>query len=112
MLWLASRNRAQRKPRHSSTVSIVPLRRGDTAPVIEVADDAQGRGVGKAMLAALARSADGAVIELFEALVHPGNAAVHAWARSLGVWPSTLGAEPLRVPVSHLLDLSVIRRTA
>lgn len=70
---------------------------------VEVVDDAHGFGIGQALVAEAARSAQRAGVQDFLAYVVPGNRAVLSWARGRGAFGDNADDSLLRLPVAALV---------
>ena len=67
---------------------------------VEVVDEAQGRGIGRALVGHAARSALAVGVEDFLAYVAVGNRVVRDWARALGAVAEPDDAGAMRLPVA------------
>jgi ribosomal protein S18 acetylase RimI-like enzyme len=76
----------------------------DAELALEVGDAWQGRGVGRALLAAVAVDARSAEIETLVAYVAPTNTRMVGWLRRLGAHPPRDLDDAHRLPVDQLLE--------
>jgi len=77
---------------------------------VEVVDDVQGRGIGRALVGHAARSARAAGVENFLAYIAVGNRLVRDWARGLGAVAERDDVGALRLPVAPLVPAAPVGR--